>query len=171
MGGRGSGGKNRKPTAQKQAEGNPGKRKLNAREPKALPGEPQMPAWLNKAARKVWPEICETLFAAGVLYKSDGIAVAALCSSLVLFQKADAAIAKYGSLHVELDEVTGAGVLRTAPAVRVRSDALKHLRSSWQAFGLDPSSRGGIRVPETDKPPSTLEKILRSKSKSDEIVH
>ena len=47
MGGKGSGGHNRKPTAQKLAEGNRGKRRLNLREPKALPGEPQMPSGMT----------------------------------------------------------------------------------------------------------------------------
>ena len=58
MGGRGSGGKNRKPTAIKKAEGNRGKRKLNEREPVALAGEPAIPKVLSRAARAVWPSIC-----------------------------------------------------------------------------------------------------------------
>ena len=48
MGGKGSGGNGRKPTAQKLAEGNRGKRPLNLREPKALPGEPQMPSGMTE---------------------------------------------------------------------------------------------------------------------------
>jgi len=47
-------GHNRKPTAQKLAEGNRGKRPLNLREPKALPGEPQMPSGMTEQARAVW---------------------------------------------------------------------------------------------------------------------
>jgi len=48
MGGKGSGGHNRKPTAQKLAEGNRGKRPLNLREPKALSGEPPMPSGMTE---------------------------------------------------------------------------------------------------------------------------
>jgi P27 family predicted phage terminase small subunit len=174
MGGKGSGGKNRKPTAQKKAEGNRGKRKLNAREPKALPGEPLMPRRLTAEVQKVWPVICKMLYEAGVLYKTDAIAVSALCSSLVLFQQADRAIAKYGCLCATLDEITGVAVLRTNPAVRVRSDALRHLRSSWQAFGLDPSSRAGVQLPDPDpnsRSETALDQILRAKSSKDDIVH
>jgi P27 family predicted phage terminase small subunit len=173
MGGKGSGGRNRKPTAQKKAEGNQGKRKLNAKEPPSLPGEPPKPSCLSAAGRKVWPEVVKILESAGVLFKTDGIAIAALCSTLVLFKTAETAIAKYGSLHVELDELTGAGVLRTAPAVRVRSDALKHLRSLWQAFGLDPSSRSGVSLPPPGdgKSETALEAILRSKSSKDDVVN
>ena len=172
MGGKGSGGKNRKPTAQKKAEGNRGKRKLNQREPVVLPGEPPMPPFLSKAARKVWPEVCASLSEVGVLFKTDSIAVGALCSSLVLFSQADAAIARFGSVCATLDEVTGVAVLRTNPAVRVRSDALRHLRSSIQSFGLDPSSRSGLQLVEpAEKKLSALDNILRSKTSSDEIVN
>jgi P27 family predicted phage terminase small subunit len=174
MGGRGSGGKNRKPTAQKKAEGNPGKRKLNAKEPPARPGEPKKPMCLGAAARKVWPQVVEMLEDAGVLFKSDGLAIAAICSQILVFKQADAAVAKFGLMHVTLDEDTGTAVLRTAPAARVRSDALKHLRSLWQAFGLDPSSRSGVRIPDADpnsRSETALDAILRSKSSKDDIVN
>ncbi len=170
MGGKGSGGKNRKPTAQKKAEGNRGKRTLNDKEPIALPGEPKIPKFLTAAGRKVWPQVCASLKELGVLYTTDSIAIAALCSSLVLFAQADAAVAKYGSVCATLDEITGVAVLRTNPAVRVRSDALRHLRSSMQAFGMDPSSRAGVQVPE-DSSESALDRILRSKSAKDDVVN
>jgi P27 family predicted phage terminase small subunit len=171
MGGRGSGGKNRKPTAQKKAEGNRGKRELNELEPTALPGEPQKPKCLTAAGRKVWPQVCASLKELGVLYKTDGLAIAALCSSLVLFAQADAAIAKYGSVCATLDELTGVAVLRTNPAVRVRSDALRHLRSSMQAFGMDPSSRAGVQIPADNPAESALDNILRSKGAKDDVVN
>lgn len=174
MGGNGSGGKNRKPTAQKKAEGNRGKRKLNTKEPPALPGEPKRPICLGAKARKVWPEVCQMLSDAGVLFKQDSLAVAALCSQVVLFKQADAAVAKYGLIHTTLDEETGTAVMRTAPAVRVRSDALKHLRALWQAFGLDPSSRSGVKLPDADpnaRSETALDAILRSKSSKDDVVN
>lgn len=177
MGGKGSGGKNKKPTAVKLAEGNRGKRKLNTREPKAFPGEPAIPQHLTDAGRKVWPMVCAGLNESGVLYKTDGLAIAALCSSLVLFAQADAAVAKYGLVTVtplsDKNGVdTGVVVLRTNPACRVRSDALRHLRSLWQAFGLDPASRSGVQgAPPTDKPQSALDAILRAKGANDDVVN
>lgn len=171
MGGPGSGGKNRKPTVQKKAEGNPGKRKLNAKEPVALPGEPAMPAHLTAAAKKVWPRVCAGLDENGVLYKTDGLAIAALCSSLVLFAQADANLAKFGPILIQLDEETGLGVMKVNPAARVRASALKELRASWQAFGLDPSSRSGIELPDKPKSQSALDAILRAKSAKDDVVN
>jgi phage terminase small subunit len=61
MGGKGSGGHNRKPIAQKKAEGNRGKRAINLRDPKALPGEPQMPSGMTEQAQSVWREVSREL--------------------------------------------------------------------------------------------------------------
>lgn len=172
MGGKGSGGKNRKRTAVKKAEGNRGKRKLNKAEPPSLPGEPLMPGWLKGESRKVWPEVCSALQEIGVLFKTDGLAIAALCNSLALFIQSNAHIAKFGIVLADVDQESGMGVIRTNPAVRVRSDALRHLRSSWQAFGLDPASRSAIRMQDPDDKPTetALESILRAKGASDDVV-
>jgi len=175
MGGRGSGGRNRKPTAQKKAEGNRGKRALNEKEPPMLPGEPPMPDFVAKdiVVREVWKEVVAMLGDYGVLRKTDGIAIGTLCSNYVLFAQADASVRKHGHVIVtELDTETGVAVLKTNPSVRVRSDALKQLRAGWQAFGLDPRSAAGIQLPDNpDKPKTGLDLIKLAKSAKDEIVH
>ena len=172
MGGKGSGGHNRKPTAQKLAEGNRGKRPLNLREPKALPGEPQMPSGMTEQARAVWPEVVAILKANDVLFKTDGLAIAALCSNLVLFWQADRAVQEFGSVREQLDEATGVSIQRMNPSVRVRSDAEKKLRACWQLFGLDPSSRAGVQVdPSQRDPHSALDSVLRAKNDKDEIIN
>jgi P27 family predicted phage terminase small subunit len=161
MGGKGSGGHNRKPTAQKLAEGNRGKRPLNLCEPKALPGEPQMPSGMTEQARAVWPEVVAMLKANEVLFQTDGLAIAALCSNLVLFWQADRAVQELGSVRE----------WRMNPSVRVRSDAEKKLRACWQLFGLDPSSRPGVQIDGTGRDPqSALDSVLRAKSAKDEII-
>ena len=172
MGGKGSGGHNRKPTAQKLAEGNRGKRRLNLREPKALPGEPQMPSGMTEHTKAVWPEVVAMLKANDVLFKTDGLAIATLCSNLVLFCQADRAVQEMGSMREKLDERTGVSTLHMNPAVRVRSDAEKQLRACWQLFGLDPSSRPGVQVDPSERDPqSALDSVLRAKSAKDEITN
>lgn len=175
MGGKGSGGRNRKPTAMKLAEGNRGKRAINKNEPKALPGEPPMPDFVAKdpATKLVWQHLVTVLDEYGVLRKTDGIAIGTLCSNYVLFAQADANIKKMGHVIVtEIDTETGVAVLKTNPSVRVRSDALKQLRAGWQAFGLDPASAAGIQLPDSpDKPKTGLDAILRAKSAGDEVIH
>jgi P27 family predicted phage terminase small subunit len=158
MGGKGSGGSNRKPTAIKKAEGNRGRRALNEKEPPTLPGEPPMPDFVKKdpAKRTVWANLVQTLSEYKVLRKTDAIAIGTLCSNYVLFAQADAAIMKMGSVIVtEIDTETGVGTVKVNPAVRVRASALKELRAGWQAFGLDPRSASGVNLPEDPKNPKT----------------
>src|SRR5437899_7843547 len=172
MGGKGSGGHNRKPTAQKLAEGNRGKRPLNLREPKALPGEPEMPSGMTEQARAVWPEVVAILKSNDVLFKTDGLAIMDLCSNLVLFLQADRAVQRMGSVREQLDEATGVSTLRLNPSVRVRSDAEKRLRACWQLVGLDPSSRAGVQVdPSQRDPQSALDSLLHAKSAKEEIIN
>ncbi len=174
MGGKGSGGRNRKTTAQKKAEGNRGKRALNDKEPKPLPGEPPMPDFVTKdlILRQVWRTVIPILNEYGVLRKTDGLAIGALCSNYVLFSQADASVRKHGHVIVtELDQETGVSVMKVNPSVRVRSDALKQLRLGWQAFGLDPRSAAGIQLPDNpDKPKTGLDLIRLAKSAKDEII-
>lgn len=173
MGGKRSGGRNRKPTAIKKAEGNRGKRELNELEPAAKPGAPAMPAKITSEAKAVWPEVVDMLEKNGVLFESDGIAIAVLCSDLALFRQADARVADH---HLAIEQLETAIDKETADFMRwsrARSDAEKHLRATWQAFGLDPASRPGVQVSDRPerKPTSALEQVIRAKSNSKEIVN
>lgn len=175
MGGKGSGGKNRKPTVMKKAEGNRGKRAINDKEPASIVGEPRMPDFVQKdaATRYVWGQLIAVLDDYGVLRKTDGIAIGTLCSNYVLFTQADASVRKHGHVIVtELNTETGVAVMKVNPSVRVRSDALKQLRAGWQAFGLDPASAAGIQLPDNpDKPKTGLDLIRLSKSDKDEVIN
>jgi hypothetical protein len=59
-----------------------------------------------------------------VLFQTDGLAIAALCSNLVLFWQADRAVQELGSVRE----------WRMNPSVRARSDAEKKLRACWQTL-------------------------------------
>ena len=168
MGGRGSGGRNRKPLARKMIEGSrirDGKHTLDPSESVAWPGEPPIPSCRIESGRKVWPEVVKILEENGVLFRTDGIAIAALCSSFVLFRKAEAAIEKYGAILTTADGESGVTTMKKNPAIGMRSDALKHLRASWQCFGLDPVSRSGLGLDVARKPSS------QGKSALDSIWH
>ena len=52
-------GRKPKPTALKKLEGNPGKRKLNTKEPMPGKGMPDCPKWLFPEAKKEWERVCE----------------------------------------------------------------------------------------------------------------
>src|SRR5579864_4994897 len=128
MGGKGSGGRNAKPIAVKRRNGNPGHRKLNKKEPKAKPGEPEMPLYVakNPIARAEWKRLVPILLDMGVLTTAHSIALGGLCAAHSQLVMAEASILKYGIMAVRsLDKETGLALLSVNPAVRIKSDALR----------------------------------------------
>ena len=75
-------GRKPKPTALKKLEGNPGKRKLNTKEPMPGKGMPDCPKWLLPEAKKEWERLCVKLSEIGVLTEIDMAAFAAYCKRL-----------------------------------------------------------------------------------------
>ena len=54
-------GRKPKPTALKKLEGNPGKRKLNTKEPVPDKGMPDCPKWLLPETKEEWKRLCQKL--------------------------------------------------------------------------------------------------------------
>jgi len=160
MGGKGSGGSNRKPTALKKFLGNPGKRKLNEREPKPKPGIPDMPRFLTMEARAEWKRIVPVLAAMKILTVADGKALAAYCSAYAQLAKAEAAIDKYGLICATLDQATGVAELKVNPAVRIKSDALRHMKSFLIEFGMTPASRSKLKINASDDTPDAFDELF-----------
>lgn len=61
-------GRKPKPTAIKELEGNPGKRPLNANEPRPERKAPRCPAWLDTEAKREWRRMGKVLEQMGMLY-------------------------------------------------------------------------------------------------------
>lgn len=188
MGGKGSGGKNRKSTAQKIAEGNRGKRELNKDEPKVPVGAPAMPDYLPLEAQAEWNRLVPMLLEMKVLTPNDAGALAGLCCAHAQFVKAQLDIAERGILLdiYVLAEIEGVPIVnkkgdpvavllnvKKNPSVQMASDADRRLRAWFGVFGLDPSSRSGIKAGGEEQPESALDKILKAKAKNanNDIVH
>lgn len=62
-------GRKPKPTAIKKLEGNPGKRKLNTKEPIPAKGMPECPEWLLAEAKKEWERLADLMNQMGFLQK------------------------------------------------------------------------------------------------------
>jgi P27 family predicted phage terminase small subunit len=171
MGGIRSGGHNRKATAIKKREGNRGHRKLNENEAKANTGEPEMPKFVASSpiARAEWKRLVPLLLEMKVLSKVDGPALGGLCAAYAQLVLAEAAIAKFGIINVTLDQLTGVAELKTSPAVRIKSDAMRHLRAACGQFGLDPVSRTRIQVKASDTTQDPLDDFFGGKD-SGEVV-
>ena len=80
-------GRKPKPTAVKKLEGNPGKRKLNKKEPVPEKGMPDCPDWLLPEAKTEWERLCEKLSQMGVLTEIDMAAFAAYCQSFARWKE------------------------------------------------------------------------------------
>ena len=59
------------PTAIKELEGNPGKRKLNDKEPRPEKKAPSCPKWLEPEAKKEWRRLAKKMELMGVLTEVD----------------------------------------------------------------------------------------------------
>src|SRR4051812_963222 len=109
-----------KPTRLKILAGNPGKRPLNAAEPKPDPKPPVCPAWLDDAAKTKWRATVKELSRLGVLTSIDGDALAAYCQAWAEFQWATKTLRKEGRVIK-----TGSGYAQPHPAIAMQ-------RSAWQ---------------------------------------
>lgn len=174
MGGKGSGGRNRKPTARKQVEGNPGHRRLNKREPSAELGAPDMPRYLDKLAKEEWNRLVPILLTMKTLHRSDGGALAGLCCAHSQFVKAQRDIARRG-INLNIYELVDVGkktpkpvliATKKNPSLGVASDADRRLRSYFAMFGLDPASRSRLIAGGGSEPPEDpLDEFLEGSAK------
>ena len=76
------------PTALKLLEGNPGKRKLNDKEPKPEKKAPSCPKWLETEAKKEWRRLAKKMELMGVLTEVDMAAFAGYCQAYARWKEA-----------------------------------------------------------------------------------
>lgn len=120
-----------------------------------------MPRFLAGEARAEWKRVIPILCNMGVLTVADGKALAAYCSAYAQLAKAEAAIEKYGIICATLDQVTGVAELKVNPAVRVKSDALRQMKSFLIEFGLTPASRSKLKINANhDDQPDALDELF-----------
>ena len=132
-------GRKPKPTALKQLEGNPGKRKLPTEEPKLAPALPSPPKELTAAAKREWKRVGPELFAAGILTNADRAALAAYCQSWADWVTARANLDKDG--WTKLSET---GYEMQSPWVSIANRAMANYIKVAAEFGLTPSARARL---------------------------
>ena len=132
-------GRKPKPTAVKKLEGNPGKRKLNSKEPVPAKGIPACPDWLMPEAKKEWERLAELMNQMGVLTEVDMAAFAAYCQSYARWKEAQEHITSGGSTF-ETDK----GYQPQTPWVGIAHTNQKLMLQAASEFGLTPSSRSRI---------------------------
>jgi P27 family predicted phage terminase small subunit len=156
-------GRKPKPTYLKILEGNPGKRPLKEH-PKPEPIAPSCPYWLSPRAKSEWRRIAPELEKLGLLTKLDRTALAGYCENLALVKIASQAIQEYYRQHGKL---TYTYVNKSGAENEVPIPEIKIAREAWQLvhkfeteFGLTPSSRERLNLPE-QKEIDEFEEFLR----------
>ena len=132
-------GRKPKPTAMKKLEGNPGKRKMNTKEPMPGKGMPDCPKWLLPDAQEEWKRLCEKLSQMGVLTEIDRSAFAAYCQSYARWKEAQDHINSEGATYE-----TENGMQRPNPWVAICNTEQRLMMQAASEFGLTPSARSRI---------------------------
>ncbi len=139
-----------KPRVLKIANGNPGKRPLNDREPTPEISAPTMPTWLARRAKVEWKRIVPILLNLGLLTRLDLAALAGYCQSFADFERSSREIEKYGvTILRDVFDRHGAkvGSKRVVnPAVAIQTAASGRLKAYIAEFGLSPSARSRVKA-------------------------
>jgi P27 family predicted phage terminase small subunit len=129
------------PTQLKVLHGNPGKRKLNTKEPKPNPERPSCPPDLSKVARKEWRRIVPILEKLGIVTRIDRAALAAYCESWARWREAERKIAE---TSLVIKTKSGNAIENPYYSISKRERELMH--KFLVEFGMTPSSRSNLSV-------------------------
>jgi P27 family predicted phage terminase small subunit len=140
-------GRKPKPTALRIAEGNPGKRPINDREPTPEVGEPDCPEHLHGDAREEWRRIVPLLLDLGLLSRVDRSALACYCVAWGRHLAAEKQLSRNGRLTVETEN----GNAIPNPLIGISNTAAKLAHKFLIEFGLTPSTRSRLRVSKAEK--------------------
>ena len=144
------------PTAIKELEGNPGKRPLNAKEPKPVKKAPSCPKWLEPEAKKEWRRLSKQLEQLGVLTELDMASFAAYCQAYAIYKEAEEFITQHGSIVK-----TPSGYWQQVPQVAQAQTYSKIMLRLAEQFGLTPSARSRIIAGGGDSAPADeMEELL-----------
>lgn len=143
------------PTNLKKLRGNPGKRKMPAKQIPST-GQPVVcPNWLSKEARQEWDRIVPLLLKMGLADAADEMALAAYCQCAAEVMIATRQLNKDGRyVKIEIRDRNGYKVGTRSephPMLVVQREALGKLRQFLVEFGLSPAARARIEV-DRDRP-------------------
>jgi P27 family predicted phage terminase small subunit len=148
------------PTDLKVLRGNPGKRPINASEPKPIKKIPRPASWLSKEAKKVWRRTAPILFRLGVLSEADTDALTNLCCAIAEYENAVQELQKNPRIFE-----SATGYQFPSPWYSIANQAHKQIKALLAEFGMTPSSRSRLKIsPEQEKDP--FEEFLHARKKA-----
>lgn len=136
-----------KPTALKLIQGNPGKRKLNKKEPKAPAKKLVAPSYLSAWGKRRFAYWAKLLAQYNISTALDTGALAKLVDAEDEYQQLSEVIAQHGVTQ-QTTNTNGDPVIKPNPAVAQRADAWRRVNLMMQQFGLTPASRAKVNAEE-----------------------
>ena len=136
-------GRKPKPTALKLVANNPGKRKINKREPKPK-GAPAAPAELDARGKREWVRITKSLDGLGLLTGADTAILALYCASYSTWCQAQGKLKKGRTVKA------GNGTEIPSPWLAISNRAHDQIVKVGAELGLTPSARARLQVPSGD---------------------
>jgi P27 family predicted phage terminase small subunit len=136
-------GRRPKPTRLKVLMGNPGKRPMNANEPRPEVAIPECPAELGSVARREWDRMAHQLASLRILTQLDRAALAAYCGAYAMWAEATEAIQKYGTMVK-----SPSGYPVQSPYVAIANRQAEIMMRIASEFGFTPASRSRIAAPQ-----------------------
>ena len=118
------------------------KRKPNKDEPVPPSGDVRPPDWLRPEAVEVWNRLAPDLIRKKLLTPWDVDAFAVLCNAIIQHQEATKFVTNAGVMVRGRKEA----VVKN-PAVQLVRDSAQIIRAYAQEFGLTPSARSSIKMP------------------------
>jgi P27 family predicted phage terminase small subunit len=104
---------------------------------------------LSDEAKAEWKRVAPELDALGLLTCIDGTALAAYCMSYARWRECEEILDREG-----LTSMTSTGYLAQRPEVAISKAALMAVKTFASEFGLTPSSRGRMTLPEREDGPT-----------------
>ena len=129
------------PTSLRHLRGNPGKRRIDGREPQPKLEAPTCPQWLSARAKRVWRDLVPVLKGMRILTRVDRDALTVYCQMFARWRGAEEFIDQHGEIYPVRDAQGNVTRMKLYPQVGVASTLLQVVRSYQQEFGMTPSAR------------------------------
>ncbi len=126
------------------------------KEPKAPKGIPRCPAWLDPLSKHAWKQLLPQLQKMGILSRIDSNALVRYCRSWSRWIRAEQFIEKHGECYPLKDGNGKTKCLAAFPQVASANKLGMLLTKLEQEFGMTPSARTRIEVPD----PLTYDPLL-----------
>lgn len=157
------------PSKLKKLRGNPGRRKINDREPQPAEATPTIPTWLQGEARAEWKRIVPELRTLGLLTLIDRAALVAYCQAWAELVACTKILQDEGRIITEpIVDKEGDHIgdkIRAHPIVRMQRDAFARVKVFAAEFGFTPASRSRVKVPDKPDQVDPLAELLRRAGK------